>query len=331
VGVVNNCQSNREAWLAERRTGIGGSDAAAVAGLSPWKTGFEVYLEKIGELTTDETDDMRRGTLLEPAVRQMYADETGRSVVKPTAMIRNTKLPFALGNLDGIASGNIIFEGKTSRTRQGWGEPGTAEIPFAYLCQVQHYMAVAELGRADVAVLFGDFEFAIYPVDADAEFQTLLMEQEAEFWKCVERRIPPEPISHDDIKRRWPRHVTASVVATVDDLAVARVLNVVRDRIRTLEEIKDQAEAILKASIKDAEGLHVGNQTLCTWKSVKTNPRFDAERFRSEHPDLYQQYLHDAAPSRRFTLKEKCPCLEQTTPIMPPIPENLLPALKTLG
>lgn len=312
-------------WLEARRRGIGGSDAAAVVGLSPWRTALEVYLDKIGQGESSESPEMRRGTLLEPVVRQMYADETGRTVHTPTSMFTNPRLPFALANLDGLASGEILLECKTSRLRTGWGEPGTAEIPLVYLCQVQHCLMVAELPRADVAVLFGDFEFAIYPVDADAEFQSLLCEHEAAFWELVQKRIPPEPVNGEDIKRRWPRNIVAAIAASAQDLAVARVLADVKAGIKTLEAIKDQAEASLKASIKDAEGLHVGGEPICTWKSAKGSARFDSKRFQAEHPELYEQYLTESAPSRRFLLKGNAKCLDRvpSTVSIPPIPENL--------
>ena len=35
-------------WLEERRKGIGGSDVAAIMGLSPWKTAYQVYQDKRG-------------------------------------------------------------------------------------------------------------------------------------------------------------------------------------------------------------------------------------------------------------------------------------------
>ncbi|NQU12080.1 YqaJ viral recombinase family protein, partial [bacterium] len=175
--------SDRATWLAARRKGIGGSDAAAVAGVSPWSTALDVYLDKLGEAgEVEETVHMRRGTLMEPVVRQLYADETGRSVETSREIVQNPRYPYALANLDGIASGDRILECKSSLSRVGWGDPGTGVVPVYCLCQVQHYMMVTELEVADVAVIFGDFEFCIYPVEADLEFQELLAACEHQFW-----------------------------------------------------------------------------------------------------------------------------------------------------
>ena len=47
---VNVSNLSRAEWLEERRKGIGGSDAAAVAGLNPWRSAAAVYLDKVGEV-----------------------------------------------------------------------------------------------------------------------------------------------------------------------------------------------------------------------------------------------------------------------------------------
>lgn len=319
---------NRSDWLAKRRKGIGGSDAAAIAGLSPWKTPLEVYLDKIGEGVDEETPDMRRGTLFEPVVRQMYCDATGRTVEKPGGILVHPKIRWMLANLDGIASGDRLAEFKTARTRQGWGDPGSSDVPMWYMLQVQHYLAVTGFAWADLAVLFGDFELAIYPIESDTDLQELLIEREAEFWAMVQSRTPPEPVTANDVKRRWPMaRVPVTNEATPEVLHVAAVLKAVKARIKELEGVQDQAETVLKRAIADTEGLAVQGEVLATWKNVKGSPYFDKERFRVEHPKLYTKYISEPSPQRRFLLKGNCKCLPTITMASSPeIPANLLAA-----
>ena len=40
----------REQWLEYRRKGIGGSDAAAVLGISPFRTGRDLYYDKLNTM-----------------------------------------------------------------------------------------------------------------------------------------------------------------------------------------------------------------------------------------------------------------------------------------
>ena len=321
----------RQEWLAKRRLGIGGSDAAAAVRLSPWTTIVELYLDKIGELPDrDENPDMRRGTLLEPVVRQLYADATGDEIVQPGEIIHHPKLHFALANLDGLVVGrDKLLECKTARSRSEWGEPGSAEIPIVYMCQVQHCMAVAELPRADVAVLFGtDFEFAIYEIEADTEFQSLLFEREAEFWRMVEARTPPEPTTADDIKLRWPKSKPISASGGDKEATAAIVLAAVRERRKELEAIEERAETILKSAIRDNEAIEIDGRVVATWKSAKDSDKFDAKAFQAEHPKLYKQFSVTTPGSRRFLLKEKeVLCLTNNTNLnLPPWPSDLLPA-----
>jgi putative phage-type endonuclease len=282
----------REAWLAERRTGIGGSDAAAAIGLSKWKTQLALYLDKRGELEVEENEPMRWGNLLEPVVRQEYANRTGRTVVVPTGIIRHPSVEFALMTPDGIADGCRVLQVKTARSAEGWGEPGTGEIPLDYLIQVQHEMFVTLLPVADVAVLIGGSDFRIYVVEADAELQGMLMEQEAAFWQCVKRSQPPAPVNGDDVKRRWKICRGGKVAANDADVARVNKLAAAKRVAKELETLIESETAALQLRMGDAAELtNFTGDALATWKQVTTNPRFDVERFKAEQPELHKQYL----------------------------------------
>lgn len=186
---------NRDQFLKERMRGIGGSDAPAILGLSARKTALEVYLQKRGELA-DEPDNqaMRAGRMLEPAVRQMYAEDTGRIVTQPDEMLVHPKYPFVIGHPDGLVRDEgRLYEGKIARSDFGWGEAGSDQIPQDYVIQVQHYLLITALAVADVAVLIGGCDFRIYEIPADRELQGMILEAEAEFWPRVERGEAPEP------------------------------------------------------------------------------------------------------------------------------------------
>ena len=334
-------EPTRAAFLEKRATGIGGSDAAAVCGAPPAETfgntSLSIYIDKVGYLDgvpqwsgrDEETFDMRRGTLMEPVVLQMYTDETGRVVRKPEEPYVSQAYPFVRANLDGITlDGTVGIEAKTARSRKGWGDPWSAEVPLAYLFQVQHNMVAAGLEVMHVPVLFGDFNFAIYEVEADREFQGLMLEQEARFWAMVEARTPPDPVSDADVSKRWPLSRPIGRPATKSDLEVGGHLLAVRDYFKGLEALKKSLEAELKRSMEDVEALVCGEETVCTWKTAKGAARFDTKKFRAAHPKLYEEYSYQSAPSRRFLLKEKAACLEIMRPLLH---EDLLPKRELIG
>mgnify|MGYP003308094406 CR=1 FL=1 len=79
----------RTEWLARRRQGIGGSDVAAILGLSPWRTALDVYHDKTGaEKPEAETENMRIGTALEQFVADRFTEETGRRTSKFNALLK---------------------------------------------------------------------------------------------------------------------------------------------------------------------------------------------------------------------------------------------------
>lgn len=182
---------------AVRSQGLGGSDAAPALGLSPWKSALELYLEKRGELEQADISEkapIRWGNLLEPLVRQEWLRATGRThIVVPEQTFSHPDHPWMLANLDGMVPGDRILEVKTARSGEGWGEPGTDQIPEHYVTQVQHYLAVTGFELADVAVLIGGSDFRVYTLEADRELQELIIDGERQFWQRVEAGTPPEP------------------------------------------------------------------------------------------------------------------------------------------
>jgi putative phage-type endonuclease len=335
--------TNREEWLAERATGIGGSDAAAACGQSSWGTKLDIYTEKVNYLDGygghggDETFDMRRGTLLEPVVLQMYTDETGIVVCKPEVSIVSDQHPFMRANLDGITlDETIILEAKTARWKnppgntdpaKRWGDPWTAAIPVDYYFQGQHNMVVADVDLCHVPVLFGDFEFAIYEVEADPEFQELMIAEEECLWAMIEARTPPEPVNDADLSKRWPISQPRQRKATQEALEIGGHLLAVRDYFKKLDELKGALEAELKRLMEEDEELAAGEEVICSWKTAKAATRFDKKKFAADHPDLYSQYIYESAPIRRFLFKDKAKILQVMRPMLA---ENLLPERKLL-
>lgn len=300
----------RAAWLAERRTGVGGSDAAAAVGLSKWRTRLELFLDKRGEMESTESEPMFWGTALEPVVRQVAADRLGLEIEIPNRILRHPKVQFAIATVDGIGfspSGQKrLYEGKTARTSEGWGEAGSADIPQEYLLQVQHCLFVTGLDVCDVAVLIGGSDFRTYEVPADRDLQQMLIDQEAEFWAMVQNNTPPEPVSAEDVKRRWRISTGKQFLAGKPEADKALLLRRAKDMAKFLDAKIEEFTTDLQAQMKDCgELIGPDGETLATWNNIKTSPRFDLERFKAEQPDLYASYLKDSGHQRRFLLKVK--------------------------
>jgi putative phage-type endonuclease len=297
--------NDRAKWLEDRRSGIGGSDVAAVCGVSKWKTPYALWQDKRGELPpSPDNEAMLWGRVLEPVIRQQYAERTGRIVRVPDGIIRSPRHDFMIANPDGLTDDRRLFEAKTARSAHGWGEEGSDEVPTDYMLQVQHYMAVLDCEVADVAVLIGGSDFRIYEVPADAELQALIIEAEAEFWQRVIDGNPPDPLSFADMQARYGRaSIDGQVEATATAIdAIAKLRGIAATK-ATLNAEEEEAKAEIMALLGERDTLVCNGKPLVTWKAAKPSMRFDSSAFKDKHPDLYSQFIKAGESSRRFLLK----------------------------
>lgn len=248
---------DRAAWLAERRKGLGASDAAPVLGLSPYATALEVYLDKLGMLPEQETAPMRWGLKLEEAIATAYEEETGRALHPPGDPIWwHPEVPWMFASPDRIHSNGEerLVELKTARTAEGWGCPGTDEVPAHYLVQVQHQMACTGARVADLAVLVGGSDFRVYTVAWHPRLIDTLIERLGAFWAALQKREPPEPLPPDprllDLLYRPAEGV--SVELGPEAAVQAGLYAVAQEMRRQAEGQRERAKAALIALLGEA-------------------------------------------------------------------------------
>ena len=295
-------------WLEERRKGIGGSDIAAVMGLSPWKTAYQVYQEKRKEVANWEGNEATDwGKRMEPAIRQWYSDTTGRSVRVPEKIITHSRYPFMLASIDGFTDDPLRgLEIKTARSVKGWGEPGSNEIPDYYILQVQHYMTVTAFPVFDVAVSIGGGSPVLYEVPEDRELQEMIIDACAAFWQRVVDGNPPDAVSFSDAVARFGKSAAkGAVIASPGVCLDVADLRAVRDEKAALEAKEEEIKGRLIAVLGDAGDTLVdaGGETLLTYRLANGRKTFDAKAFEKDHPDIYQKYVKQSEPVRRFLLK----------------------------
>lgn len=300
---------NRAEWLLQRRQGVGGSDAAPAAGLSPWKSPFELYLDKLGELPDQvDTPALYWGRKLEPVVLQAYAETLqGDFVFSGLPTMRSTRYPWMITNLDAMTASAKVIEAKCARSRDGFGEPGSGEVPMHYLLQCQHEMIVTGLHAAVLVVLFHGNDLQVFDIPEDPELQGMLIESSQEFWSRVQRRDPPtDRTISDTILRYGSVGISGKIVAAEADLRHVQTLRDAREAIEALGKTADESKQWIMETLGDKGDTLVDAQgkALVTWKLPAAPQRFDVEAFAARHPDLYAQYLRSGKASRRFLVKD---------------------------
>lgn len=249
---------------------IGGSDISAILGLSPWATPLTVYARvKSGRWEGETTPAMRRGTLMEPVIRQMYAEDSSSSLLGPQSLV-HPRLPYGRASLDDVAvrdGARRVLELKTDgrdRAHQ-WGTPGTDEIPEQYLIQTHWYVGTAlEVGavdvpEADVAALLLGVEDSprVYRVAHDADVYGWLVEQVEKFWRdYVEPSRPPPPTlparEAEAVRRLFPAQREPLVSfheLPPEDMAAVLAYAKARRAANAAKEEAEAAEVRLKLAI----------------------------------------------------------------------------------
>lgn len=186
--------TDRTAWLAERRNGIGASEASAALGMSPFESPRELYLRKIGALPDkEETEAMRWGTLLEPLIAREYERVTRETIFAQQLFLRSPDTPM-MATIDAMTeSGHPVeFKAIGQWSARELGEDETDQLPDHWLIQAHQQMLLSGTCRCDFAVLVGGQRLRIFQVERDEELTEALIVGVRAFWGCVERREAPE-------------------------------------------------------------------------------------------------------------------------------------------
>ena len=312
-GVLTHTQENKMTdridWLTERQKGIGGSEIAAVCGLSKWRTPFDVWLEKTSPIEdSPPTLAMELGNFLEPLVVAKYREDTGHQVTTDLEAIAMADASWARCNLDGLVtlpSGDQgVLECKTAGDSRDWGEPGSDDIPADYFCQCQWNCVVAGLPWADVPVLFFDRGRRIecYHVAADEGFQEWMLETARQFWVNVQGGSPPQPSTGEEAAAVWPKHEPGKMVDADEDICLKiEQLKALKAEAKTTASAIKMIESALKVEIEDAEGIADGDKILATWRTSETT-RLNTPALRAAHLELVAEFSNTTT-TRRLIIK----------------------------
>lgn len=259
----------RKEFLDRRRKFLGSSDAAGIVGLSKWQSPLRVYLGKVGELPDTDDAPKKWGRLLQGTVAHAYSEEMERDVIPPDQeTVFHPQYPWMGASVDymTIVDGvKRILECKTARTSEGWGEPGTDQVPDYYNIQVQHQLCVTANEVADIPVLIAGSDFRVYTIERNDRLIDKLIQIEAAFWELVVSRQAPRidwehPDSLELQRCMWGLDTTLTVDLGEEEDNLANLWLSSRAACRALAEQsrswKQQAERI-EARLLHAMG-HAG-------------------------------------------------------------------------
>lgn len=293
--------TDRDEWLAWRRGGIGGSDIAAILGLSSFGSPYTVWADKVGLLPPSETTERQQvGLDLEDAIARMFHRRTGLHAAgeqtwcthRDEAWMRCTVDAFVTeGPMDGFTGPGLPAIVDAIGIGQ-WKTDGRRSfpdgVPPAMRAQVQWEMAVTDLPHAWLGVLHAGFAFEVYEVERDDDDIAFMVERAERFWHDhVLTGIPPEvdghPATDAALSAVYPGNADLPAVE-LDGGIVAAWRNARAEAKRWADLEQGHAQQI-RAALGDVTEGRLDGALVASWRP-QTSRRIDTKRLRAEWPDV---------------------------------------------
>lgn len=190
---------DREEWL-QHRNRIGGSDAAAIVGMNPYRSNVELWQIKTGQLEQEDISEkpyVKYGTEAEQYLRELFRLDFPEYTVcyEENNMFLSDKYPFGHASLDGWLIDEDgrkgIWECKTTNILQSMQkEKWKDRIPDNYYIQILHYLLITEFDFAVLkAQLKYDFDGEIFLQTRHYKIERSEVQEDIDYLEAEERRF----------------------------------------------------------------------------------------------------------------------------------------------
>ena len=293
---------SKEQWLEARKSGIGGSDAASVLGLNPYKSSVSVYIEKVDYIhgvsmsekningcKKDNSNEevnyrMELGNKLEDFVANEFSLKTGLKVRNVNGILKNDKYPFAIANIDRAVVGEKAFlecKVTNSYSKKVW----QMGVPIHYQIQVNHYMAVSGATHCYVAALIGNEELIIHRIDRDEEIIDEIMKLEAMFWdKCIlggEIPAPDGSVDYSIVLQGLYKDSKDEELILFEQEKLLDRYDEITEIYKEIEVERKKIEQYIQVQMKEYEVGFIGDRRI-TWKK-QSRITIDSKKLKKEY------------------------------------------------
>ena len=324
--LIDTAGMTNDRWLECRMHGplgdipytVGGSDVAAIFGISPWTTPLELWLVKKGRIKPPEksnANQLQMGHLLEPIAAYWYEQKSGNAVTEDTNLYQHADHPYALANFD------------RRFTRASDGEPGILEcksctyhkagdwaedaIPLYYELQLRFYLAVADVDIGAFSAVWGnnpDNDLAMPEIVRDRAKEDMIFERLEEWIWSLEHDKPP---TMQDVKPKLALESLARIygssqknLPTVEfsgkyEKSLRKIAMLQGELTTRNVEIKKLEKEIEAHSVRIAEAMKehehgvlttTNDKLLIDFVTRKTR-RPDSKALKEKYPSVYDEVL----------------------------------------
>lgn len=219
---------NTPEWLEFRRDKIGASDAPIILGVSPFKTPYQLYLDKIERREQSQNAAMKRGHDMEEEARKYFCTvyemiHLEKINVVPY-VVQSDTYEWMIASLDGLdIEKNILVEIKCPGQKDH-DIAISGKIPEHYIPQLQHQLYVTGIDKMFyLSYRTGDTYPMLLEYRPDGTVLEKLIREEAKFYNCVLTKTPPETEDED-----------CEEISDLDTLALAIQYSRVKEELEAL-------------------------------------------------------------------------------------------------
>ena len=322
--LADRSRMTKQQWEDLRQNYIGGSDAAAVIGISRFRSPLSVYLEKKSLVKKEpQNERMLWGVRIEPLLRDRFQELTGYEVRELKYVLQSVENSFAIAHLDGIvnlgpAEGNQWaclelkcvneFTGNSDDFKGG----AAGYISPEYYAQIQHYLYVTGLKVAFLGMLIGGNRFVYNRIARDDETISNMIRLQKHWYEQYFLTNTPAPAGPGDgeLLGKYYNHPERKEVQLPESAAaIVNYYLSATQEIKKWEDRKKLAQVKLEEMIGNNGDTAVVGQCRIRWNPVETK-RFSASRAREMNllTDDQIDQCSTISSSRRFsvtTIKSK--------------------------
>lgn len=288
-----------------RQQYLGGTDAAAICGLSQYKTAFDVFIAKTQKAPEQAYNEIFAwGHILEGPIAEEYVKRFGGKIVNANMFTQDKEFPFLASNTDRIIEKDgdtFILECKTAST--GAFSKWSMGVPIEYYCQGQWYLGQTGLKKLVFAILVMDSrKLETFEIEFDEAFYLEIKGICVSFWQNhVCKAIPPD-LETDDYAKIVVIEPKSSVYADAEELIIYQEIKDLKKEIKKLEGEVDAKAEVIQSKIQDKELMTLPDgKALFSWKPY-TRTSVDSNALQAGFPEAYEA-CKKVSTSRTFSIK----------------------------
>lgn len=267
--------------INNRNEYIGSTEVAAIIGVSPYQTAYDVWCQKKlkqeKKFSEETLERMYWGLLLEPILLQESAKRLNLIYTGTQVHVRHPEYNFLGSTADALTEIDVI----ESKTTGLFNKSFTEEIPIEYYVQGNYHCGMHGKEKCIYPVLMGGQIFKTYLIEFDEGFYQFCVDACVKFWRQYVEGNEDYPVPADKINAVKDSQCIANetIIKSIENISK------LKNKIKLLETEKEKNELEVKNFMAENEILlDEFNKKICTWKQ--------AERTSLDNKKL-EEYLGD--------------------------------------